>query len=676
MNVGALLRKLRGPGCCEQAKKSDKKLPRILIVGSPNVGKSVLFNRLTGRYVTVSNYPGTTVGIARGRSRVLKGRFEVVDTPGMYSLSSITEEERVARTILLGEKAEVVIHVIDAKNAQRMLGLTLQLIEANIPVILALNMADEARQLDIQIDVKRMGKLLNIPVVETVAISGEGIDQLAVEIEKLCSGEEKLRAPRKVDYGQELEKPVSTIAEMIGDSDHISARTRALLLLQEDPDETQDIAREVGKERAEELHNVVLSVRSELEHSVHYYATLALKRNVDDILDRSAKFPIGGGSLGFRETLSRLCMHPVTGIPLLLVVLYFGLFKFVGGFGAGTLVDFIEAGIFEEHINPWIKQIVTGLVPWEVVQDLFVGEYGVFTLGVRYAVAIVLPIVATFFIAFSILEDSGYLPRLAMLIDRVFKKIGLNGRAVIPIVLGLGCTSMATIVTRTLETKRERIIASFLLALAIPCSAQLGVILGLLSLHPMAVLAWAVIVGGVFLLAGTLTARLLPGRKPSFYMELPPLRLPKLSHVMVKTYSRMVWYFKEIFPLFILASLMIWLGEITGIFQILIRGLNPVVNLIGLPDGASVAFLFGFFRRDYGAAGLFDLHKSQGLTIAQLTVAAVTLTLFLPCVAQFLILKKERGWRMAMLSAVGIIVVAFVVGFVTNAAFNVMGGLL
>ena len=192
----------------------------------------------------------------------------------------------------------------------------------------------------------------------------------------------------------------------------------------------------------------------------------------------------------------------------------------------------------------------------------------------------------------------------------------------------------------------------------------------------MAVLAWAVIVGGVFLLAGTLAARLLPGRKPSFYMELPPLRLPKLSHVAVKTYSRMVWYFKEIFPLFILASFLIWLGDITGIFQLCVRGLAPVVNLMGLPDGAAVAFLFGFFRRDYGAAGLFDLHKSQGLTIAQLTVAAVTLTLFLPCIAQFLILKKERGWRMAALTGAGIIVVAFVVGIITNAGFSVIGRLL
>ncbi len=675
MGMTGLLKRFRGNGCCEKTQQSPSGLAQIVLVGSPNVGKSAIFNRLTGRYVTVSNYPGTTVEVSRGRSKFLEGHYEVVDTPGMYLLSAITEEERVARAVLMTEKPHAVIHVVDAKNIERMLGLTLQLIEAGIPVILALNMADEARNLGIEIDVERLEKLLNIPVVETVATSGEGITKLASLIEVVCQSESDSQAPGNVDYGLELEHHVADVAAMLDQSNGISARTRALLLLQEDPDEVRQITQQLEKEQAEQLLKTTAKARSELKHSVHYHATLALKENADRILGEVANFPTDQ-SIGFRERLSRICMHPLTGIPILLLVLYFGLFKFVGGFGAGTLVDFIEAGIFEKHINPWIIKLVTAVVPWQLVQDLFVGEYGIFTLGVRYAVAIVLPIVATFFIAFSILEDSGYLPRLAMLIDRVFKKIGLNGRAVIPIVLGLGCTSMATIVTRTLETKREKIITSFLLALAIPCSAQLGVILGLLSLHPRAVFAWGFIVGGVFLLAGTLAARLLPGRKPSFYMELPPLRLPKLSHVVVKTYSRMVWYFKEIFPLFIFASLMIWLGEITGIFQILVRGLIPVVNLLGLPDGASVAFLFGFFRRDYGAAGLFDLHKNQGLTIAQLTVAAVTLTLFLPCVAQFLILRKERGWRMSLLTAAGIIVVAFVVGFATNAAFSVMGNFL
>jgi len=667
MKVAAIVRRLAGSRCCQSSKTASTQLPKILIVGSPNVGKSVLFNRLTNRYVTVSNYPGTTVEVARGRSKVLQGRFEVVDTPGMYSLSAITEEERVAGRLLLSEQAQAVLHVVDAKNIQRMLGLTLQLIEAGLPVILVLNMADEARELGIRIDTKRLGELLNIPVVETVATTGEGIGELAVEIAQV-----RPAAVRCVHYSTDLEEAIATIAEHLDGDGRISRRTRALLLLQGELDQIEIRQRQRDPQKTEAITQLASSLRRKLPHSVHYHVTWATWQQAERILSAAASFP-QHRSVGFREKLSRLCMHPVTGIPLLLAVLYFGLYKFVGQFGAGTVVDFLEVNVFQQNVNPWFEKAVDAVVPWQVVRDLFAGEYGIVTLGVRYAVAIVLPIVGTFFIAFSILEDSGYLPRLAMLIDRLFKKIGLNGRAVIPIVLGFGCDTMATIVTRTLETTREKIIASLLLALAIPCSAQLGVILGLLSGRPYALFAWAGFVAIVFLLGGVLAARLLPGKGPSFYMELPPLRLPKLANVAVKTYSRVVWYFKEVLPLFVLASVLIWAGQVTGVFQLMVAALTPVVNLIGLPDEAAVAFLFGFFRRDYGAAGLYDLQKAGAMTGNQLAVAAITLTLFLPCIAQFLILKKERGWKLAVFTSAGILVTAFLVGFIANTLFNGFG---
>ena len=670
MGLGMLFRKLVGGNCCESQNHVSAGLPKILIVGSPNVGKSVMFNRLTGRYVTVSNYPGTTVEVARGRSRVLDGHFEVIDTPGMYSLSPITEEERVACRLLLNEPAQAVLHVIDAKNIQRMLGLTLQLIEAGLAVVLVLNMADEARRLGIRIDTRRLGELLHIPVVETVATTGEGIGELAVEI-----GQVRPASGWTINYGGELERAVSEVAAQLENTTGVSTRTHALLLLQKENDEIEELLGAQYVHRAEAIRGSVSAARGRLEHSPHYYATLATRQKADRILSPVVSFP-SRDTPGFREKLSRFCMHPITGIPLLLAVLYFGLYKFVGEFGAGTVVGFLEDTVFGKGINPWVNRASEAVIPWQTLRELFAGQYGIITLGIRYAVAIILPIVGTFFLAFSILEDSGYLPRLAMLIDRVFKKIGLNGRAVIPIVLGFGCDTMATIVTRTLETRRERIIASFLLALAIPCSAQLGVILGLLAGHPYALLVWAGAVAVIFLTAGLLAARLLPGRGPSFYMELPPLRLPKLTNVAVKTYTRIVWYFKEVLPLFILASVFIWIGQVTGIFDLVVRGLEPVVNLIGLPDGAAVAFLFGFFRRDYGAAGLYDLQKSGALSGVQLAVAAITLTLFLPCIAQFLIMKKERGWKLTLLTSTGIFVLAFVIGFIANAILNGLGAQL
>jgi ferrous iron transport protein B len=231
---------------------------------------------------------------------------------------------------------------------------------------------------------------------------------------------------------------------------------------------------------------------------------------------------------------------------------------------------------------------------------------------------------------------------------------------------------MATLVTRTLETRRERIIATLLLALAIPCSAQMGVILGLLSAHPYALVTWAGVVVGVFLLTGALAARLLPGEPPSFYMELPPLRLPRVGNVLVKTYSRIIWYFKEVLPLFVLASGLIWAGRMTGLFQLVEGMLRPAVRALGLPESAAVAFLFGFFRRDYGAAGLYDLHQGGLLSGNQLAVAAVTLTLFLPCVAQFLVMQKERGLKTALAVSAFVGGFAFAVGLCVHLALSLL----
>lgn len=640
---------------------------KVLLVGSPNVGKSMLFNRLTGRYVTVSNYPGTTVELSKGTADIAGHKYDIIDTPGMYSLLPITDEEKVASDLLLKAGADAVVHVIDAKNIQRMLGLTLQLIEASLPVVLVLNMSDEARQIGIHVDSAKLEELLQIPVVETVAISGKGITELLHRIHHV-----RPARPRQIDYGTAIENSISVIAERLQEDSNLSCRTRSLLLLQTDP-QAMDTCPVFSKNiDIDFVKKTIRNCLSQLDHSVHYHLTWAIQEEVKSIVAGSVNLP-DTSLIGFREKLSRFCMHPVAGLPILFVVLYFGVYKFVGGFGAGILVDFLESNIFEAHINPFVERITSDWISWQPLYDLIAGEYGIITLGIRYAIAIVLPIVGTFFIAFSILEDSGYLPRLAMLIDRLFKRLGLNGRAVIPIVLGFGCSTMATMVTRTLESRREKVIASILLALAIPCSAQFGVILGLLANHPYALLAWALFVSAAFVLAGALMERFFPGEKPSFYMELPPLRLPRLANVFIKTYSRMVWYFKEILPLFILASILIWLGELTDLFQWTQRMLTPVVNAIGLPDEASVAFIFGFFRRDYGAAGLYDLQKGGMMSGNQLAVAAITLTLFLPCIAQFLVFKKECGFRIAAITSVCICIIAFTVGFIANSMFNIFG---
>lgn len=474
-----------------------------------------------------------------------------------------------------------------------------------------------------------------------------------------------------MNYDEILEKSINDIETLLEKDFTLSKRSIALLLLQEDADITEKVRTDLsGNFKA--IARIVEDVRNHYGKSLNYIVSVNRQKTVEAIVARNIK-KSGEKRSRVSEVLSRMTMNPVTGIPILLLVLYFGLYKFVGGFGAGTIVNFLENNVFVKFVNPWVNSTVSALIPWQWLQELLARDYGIITLGVRYAVAIILPIVGTFFIMFSIIEDSGYLPRLAMLVDRIFKKIGLNGRAVIPMVLGFGCDTMATMVSRTLETKRERVIATFLLSLAIPCSAQLGVILALLSGLPVAMVVWVVFMALVFMLIGWLTSRVMPGEKPVFYMEVPPLRLPRLSNVFIKTYTRLQWYFVEILPVFIAASVLIWFGNITGLFSILVDLMKPVVHLIGLPDEAAKTFLFGFLRRDYGAAGLYDLQKAGALTARQLTVAAVTLTLFLPCVAQLTMNIKERGLKTALGMAAFIFPFAFLCGYVLNLILAVTG---
>jgi ferrous iron transport protein B len=645
--------------------KNEKK---IILVGNPNVGKSVVFNSMTGSYTTVSNYPGTSVEVSRGQCQIAGESYQVLDTPGMYSMLPITEEERVARRILLEESPHVVLHVIDARNLERMLPMTLQLIEAGLPVILLINIMDEAERIGMQIDIPLLQEKLQIPVVGgALGRAKRGLWELRDAIRDFTGNRATFV------YATDLEKDIQEISDLMQGDYILDKRSLTLMLLQRDEEIAQRVKDREG-ERYESVENAVNDTIFARRVDLHLRISLERKRICKGLLDgvitqQENERPT------FADRLSDWTMNPWTGIPLLLIVLYLGLYQFVGGFGAGTIVDFLEGSIFEEYLNPWVIGLCNQYIPWYWLNELLVGEYGLFTLGVRYAVAIILPIVGTFFIAFAVIEDSGYFPRLAMLVDRVFKKIGLNGRAVIPMVLGFGCDTMATVVTRTLESTRERIIATLLLALAIPCSAQMGVILGLLSGVPGALMVWTVSMVGVFLLVGFLSAQVVPGERPMFYMEIPPMRLPQLQNVMIKTLTRMQWYFMEIFPLFMIASVMLWAGKLTGALQWLVEAFNPVMRVLGLPNEASAAFIFGFFRRDFGAAGLYDLQTQGLLNPVQLTVAAVTLTLFVPCVAQFLVMQKERGWRTSLKIFFIVTGLAFAVGWSLN-KFLLMTGIL
>ena len=540
-------------------------LAPIVLFGQPNVGKSALFAALTGAQAIVSNYPGTTVGISRGRWHTNGKVYPIADTPGAYSLLPVTDEERIARDCLFHEPASAVLHVVDAKNLDRSLGTTIELRDAGLPLVLVLNMSDEADSLGIRINTQELAKRLGCPVVATVAVDKKGLTELAQAVEVVATAPVHL-----VESGQlwveELGPAITTLAERIAPGHRLPkvmcARVAAALAVRG----SKEIAERAGFTPAE-----LATARKEVQVRVGgmppVAAILALRARAARVLEGLFTRPQSRKE-ALRDRLGVWLAHPILGLPALFFVLFVGFYWIVGQLAAGSLVKLLEVGVFGKYVNPALDAVFAKLVPWDWLKALFVGDYGMFTLGITYALALVLPVVGAFFVVFSIVEDSGYFPRLALLCDRMFKTIGLNGRAVITMVLGLGCATMATVTTRTLETKKERIIATLLLVLAIPCSAQLGLITSLLATRGFVL--WSTYVACllvIFLAVGWMSARVVPGQRATFHMEMPPMRWPRLGNVLRKTWMRLVWYFREVVPLFLIASVLLWALDQSHVFM-------------------------------------------------------------------------------------------------------------
>ncbi len=633
---------------------------RVVLVGNPNVGKSVIFNHLTGKYATVSNYPGTTVEIFQGIKKIDGKTVEVIDSPGVNSLMPMSEDEQVARRVLIEKNPDMVIHVADAKNLRRTLFITFSLLEMGFPLILNLNMIDEARSRGIEIDAKGLEEKFDIPVIKTVATEGQGIKTLKGKIFS------RNRGIPIIFYHPEIEKAISNIEKILGNDLPLSKRSIAVLMLRGDKNLKNWIKERYGVEAVTKIENIIKETQNSFNHPLNYIITQTYEREAKNIIKNFVKITKPPKHT-LADKLSTLTMNPITGIPIFLGVVYL-VFLFVGVFGAGILVDFFESTIFGKYINPITIAIVEFLFPFEIVQILLIGDFEIITMGITWAIAIVLPIIATFFLAFSLLEDSGYLPRLATMADRVLKKVGLNGKAVLPLVLGTGCDTMATMTTRILDTRKEKVIAALMLALGIPCSAQLGVIFGLLAyVGPIEMFLVFGVVILQLLFVAYLASKIMPGEKSDFIIEIPPLRIPKLSNVLIKTWNRVEWFLKEAVPLFILGTILITVLDIIGGLSLIIEALKPIVSgMLGLPEETTIAFILGFLRRDFGAAGLYVLAQDGLLSPIQIVVSCVVLTLFVPCIANFLMIAKELGTKTAISMGIFVIVFAFFVGAILN----------
>jgi ferrous iron transport protein B len=637
----------------------------VVLVGNPNVGKSVVFSYLTGRYVTVSNYPGTTVEITRGKARGLGPHVEVIDTPGVQSLSPESEDERVTRNVLLSDPNTTVLLVADSKNARRTLTLLVTVLELGRPTVIALNMSDEAKLRGVTFDADAFSGITGIEAIPTVAVEGRGLDRVTKSLLRAR------RCPEPVRYHSRVEEAIEALSQALPRT-NISSRALVLGILTGD----QDLAAYVRESVPADFWTTAEHHKQEIRRACGRGPSSVIagaRRTWVEQMATRISHTAERGDESWADKFGHWSMHPLWGVPILVAVLL-AVFWFVGIFGAGTAVDFLESTIFGKFLNPWATSLVK-LVPWGFFRDLMVGEYGVITMALTYAFAIVLPVVGTFFLAFGALEDSGYLPRLAVMVDRLFRAMGLNGRAVLPMVLGLGCDTMATLTTRVLETKKERVVVTLLLALGVPCSAQMGVILGMLSgLAFSATIIWVGVVLGVLFTVGLLSSKLLKGERSDFILEISPLRWPKIGNIASKTLARMEWYLKEAAPLFVYGTVLLFLMDKASLLPWIERVSAPIIKgLLGLPGEATEAFIVGFLRRDYGAAGLFVLARNGGLDPIQIVTSLITITLFMPCIANFFVVIKEQGLKTAVLMGLFIIPFALLMGGAVNYVLRGVG---
>lgn len=615
-------------------KNDDKELPDYILVGNPNVGKSVIFGALTGMYVEVSNYPGTTVDISQGKMK----DANIIDTPGVYGIGDFNEEEIVARDILL--KHDKVINVVSAVSLERDLFLTQQLIDMGYPIIIALNQMDEAESKGIKIDVNKLKQSLGVEIYPVIATKKIGIETLKDNLKTIRKGN---RIPEIEKLKDPLKTTILTEPEML-----LGVEGDSLII-----DKFSDIDIKIDKEK-------VYTIRRE---------------HVNNIIEECVSETTVGTNLSTK--IGRWLLNPIVGLLAAMFVL-FALYQIIGVFVAGTIVGFTEELVTNSYV-PWMKGIVQSLFKTEWLVEILAGEFGVLTMTVQYIFGVLLPLVIGFFIFFAILEDSGYMPRLAVLCDKFLNYLGLNGKAIIPLILGFGCVTMAVISSRILTSNRERIIAIAILALTVPCSAQVAIIIALLAATatPWAWFVYLITLLSVMLIVSFLLNKFLPGKSPGLILDLPPMRIPNIKNVLSKALQKAWLFLLEATPLFAIGTLILGILSVTGGLEKVHEFLTPlVVNFLDLPKDASNIFMMGLIRRDFGATGLASMaglgSTASILTPIQIVVSLIVITLFVPCIATIMVIFKERGLFETILLWVFSMVIAFLTGGLVSYILNLI----
>ncbi len=670
----------------------------MAIVGNVSVGKTSLFDNMCAHGVHSVNIPGSTLNVERGvlaigsggasralrrqcsnclgngrrrkdhsccngsnansssKCPALKGTSPVTldsplvthlyDTPGSATLAANSQDEMVARDLILSGRMDGVVVVADAKNLRRSLAFALEVAEFGLPMVIDLNMLDESESMGIEMDDGILAREMGVPVGRTVAIEKRGVRQLA---ELVLDAE--LPEPR-TRFSKPLEDALERFKEILKNPVH-TTRGLGFLLLSEDKGAKNWVATHLGEQILEQVTAIVKETQRAFNTPLKQLISDTFYTEAQQIVDRVVTSTARSPSLLVR--FGHLAQQPISGTIIGIVVLTLA-YYWVGVFGATIVVDNLATHVFDGFLVPLFKGIVAP-IPSAFVRDAIVDpEFGLLPTGLFLAVGLVLPILFCFYLLQSILEDSGYLPRLAVLFDRAFRRLGLNGQSLIPLVLGFSCITMAVITTRMLPSRRERIILTLILILGIPCAPLLAVMLVILAKMPWTASATVFgIIGTQILLAGYLASKVIPGTLPDLIMEIPQMRVPRIRTVLSKTWRRTWSFMREAVPIFLLASFVVFIVERVGGLVVLEDALRPFIKgLLGLPDEFVQVFIKTTIRRESGATELE--HVRDSFDNVQMVVTMLVMTFLMPCINATIVIIKERGLvtSLAILSTVAV----------------------
>ena len=625
----------------------------IALAGNANVGKSVIFNYLTGLHQHIGNWPGKTVERAEGTLSFKGYTIDIIDLPGIYSLSTYSLEELVSRKYIAVERPDLVINVVDASVLERNLFFTLQLMELETPMIVALNQADIAKRKGIEIDTEKLEQLLGVPVLQTVATKGRGVSQLLEIAIKVIEKGQTTR--REVRYGEEVEGRIARITETLQDAQFIYPRRYvAIKLLEGDEEIAREIAKlapkavNTAKELAGEIENLHGHACSTVITSERYEAAGRIARQAQKLVP-----PL---KLTAEERLHNLTTDRITGYLIMgssLLLIFFAIFTF-GNYTSDLLSNLLNR----------LEPLSTNLFGTGIVGSLV---WGGAAEGLIAGVTVALPYIIPFYIVLYFLEDSGYLSRIAFLMDNIMHKIGLHGKAFIPMMLGYGCNVPACLGCRIMETKRERTLAAFVTTL-VPCAARTVIILGLVG-HFLGIqwaLALYVFDLVVIFALGRLAFRIMPGEPSALIMEMADYRMPQVKTVLKETWFRLAEFIKIAFPLIIVGSLVIKAADVFGLLNPVANLLSPVtVTWLGLPVITGITLIFGVLRKELSLillAALLAPVGLQALTPVQMVVFTLVAMFYIPCVATISALVRELGGKKALYITLFEIAFAIILG--------------